>query len=97
MDRDDPFAARGHDGLDELVVGVLVAAIDQLAKAEVTIGPFVVDAGKVQWSDRVVRRTDDVEAAKPSAGMFDSVRRFRRGYNALFAIIGLDAISTLFS
>lgn len=27
---------------------------------------------------------------------FESVRRFRRGYNALFAVIGLDVISTLF-
>src|SRR5258708_7943125 len=64
----DAFAARGDDGLDELVVGVLVAAIHELGDRIEAIGPLVVDAGKIERAERIVRRTDEKEPAEPPRG-----------------------------
>src|SRR5262245_20462584 len=46
--RGDPIRAGGDDGLDELAVGVLVAAIDELRDEEPPIGAFVVHAAEVE-------------------------------------------------
>ena len=73
LDRDDPLAAGGDDRLDELVVGVLVAAIDELAEAVVAIGPLVVDAGEIErrrrgcGPGRITKRPAKRPAARSSA------------------------------
>src|SRR5919204_2658652 len=58
-----PFAARAHEGLDELVMGVLVPAAHQLGGRWAAIGSIVVPAGKIKWPDGIVRRTNREDPA----------------------------------
>ena len=61
------LAARADHRLDELVVGVLVAAIISSASGCRAVRPLVVAAGEVERADRVVRGPDDEEAGDPAA------------------------------
>src|SRR5262249_57818135 len=54
----DPVRAGRDDGVDELAVGVLVAAVHELGDGEPPIGPLVVHAAKVERPARIVSRTD---------------------------------------
>ena len=54
----EPFPARGHDRIDELTVGVLVAAIDQLVEALVAVRPRVESPPPIERADRVVGGSD---------------------------------------
>ena len=73
MDCRDPLAARADDRLDELAVGILVAAVEQLAQRVRAIGPFVVDAGEIERPQRIVRRTNDEQASEAASELFQAV------------------------
>ena len=55
-------AARADDRLDELVVGVLVAAAHQLGERLPAVGSIVEAAGEIERADRVVRGPDREDA-----------------------------------
>ena len=82
MDCLEEIAARRDDRLDELPVGVLVAAIDELREPVDAIGSLVVDALEIEWTERIVRRPDDEEAGEPAAPVLERVAHpggFERG------------------
>src|SRR6185295_8479758 len=54
----DPLATRTNDGLDELMVGVFVAAVDQFPESLTAMRSIVERAAKIKRPDRVVRRPD---------------------------------------
>src|SRR5512138_263077 len=54
----DPLATRTNHGLDELTVGVFVAAVDQFPESQTTVRSIVERAAKIKRPDRVVRRPD---------------------------------------
>ena len=77
-----PFAAGAADWLDELPIGVFIAAIDQFGQRLGAIRPFVVDAGEIKRSKRIVRRANDEQAGKAAIELFQRVAqagRFKRG------------------
>ena len=81
LDRFDALAARGDDRFDELVVGVLVTAIDQFGEGVLPIGSLVVDAREVEGAERVVRGADEEEtgeAARRALQGIAQVRGFER-------------------
>jgi 4-hydroxybenzoate polyprenyltransferase len=68
-------------------VYLFLLALAHIVPARLAPAVLVLCPLHLHWAIQVLR-----------AGLsFDSVRRFRRGYNVLFAVIGLAAISTLFS
>ena len=71
-----PLAA--DDRLDELVVGILVAAAHQLGQAWPPVGSIVEPAVEVERADRIVRRPDDVEPRTRLAGELRGVADGRR-------------------
>ena len=60
-----PLAARADHRLDELVVGIFVAAAHQLGERLPAIGPIVEAAGEVERADRIVRGPNR-ENARPA-------------------------------
>src|SRR5207245_9665755 len=58
VDASDAVARGTHDRLDELMIGILVAAIHQLAEALRTVGSIVEAAGEIERPNRVVRGPD---------------------------------------
>src|SRR5574339_887984 len=81
LDRGNPIATGGDDRLDELTVGVLVAAIDEFREAEMTIRPFVVDALEIERANGIVRGADEkhaVESARRALERVTQSRGFKR-------------------
>jgi hypothetical protein len=54
LDCFEQIAAGRHYGLDELAVGVLVAAIDELGEGVNTVRAFVVDAVEIEGPEGIV-------------------------------------------
>src|SRR5258708_1997621 len=73
LDRFDSLAAGGDDRLDELVVGVLVAAVDELRDAVPAIGSFVVDSREIESAQAGVRRSGQRDAGEFPAGALPRV------------------------
>ena len=63
--------------LDELTVGILVAAIHQFAQCLYAIGPFVVDPLEIESAERVMFRADDEEGSEASGELFLDVAKRR--------------------
>jgi len=73
----DPLSASADDRLDELAVGVLVAAIDELAERLPPIGSFIVNAGKIQRPERIVCGADDEETGESALELFEHIAQAR--------------------
>ena len=73
MDCLEEIAARRDDWLDELPVGVLVAAIDELGEPVDPVGSLVVDALEIERTKWIVRRPDDEEAKEPTAPVLERI------------------------
>ena len=73
LDRFDAVSGRCDDRLDELAVGILVSAIDELRDRVDTVRSLVIDAGKVERTDRIVHRPNHEEPGESSGGVFDDV------------------------
>ena len=61
LDCFEEIAARRDDRLDELAVGILVAAVDELGERVDAIGAFVVDAVEIERPERIVGGPHDEE------------------------------------
>src|SRR3954451_10699273 len=66
LDCFDALAAGRQDRVDELVIGVLVAAIDELGDAVMAVRALVVDAREVERAERIMGGTDQVQAGRPT-------------------------------
>src|SRR5699024_10754919 len=69
----DPLATGADDRLDELPVGVFVAAIEQLGQGLHAVRSLVADAGEIERAERVVRRTDDEEPGDPAVEVLERI------------------------
>src|SRR5688572_18254269 len=77
LDRFDAIAAGADDRLDELAVGILVAAIDELCDGMNAIRPFVEDAAEVERPQGIVDGTNHVEAGNAPREMLEGVAQTR--------------------
>ena len=75
LDCFDALAAGADHRLDELAVGISVAAIDELRQRQRAIGSFVVDAGEIERTDRIVRRPDDEEPGEAAVELLQDVAK----------------------
>ena len=75
MDCFDALAAGADHRLDELAVGVAVAAIGELRQRQRAIGSFVVDAAEVERTDRIVPRADDEEPGEAAIELLQYVAK----------------------
>src|SRR5438067_5437601 len=72
------LAAGADDGLDELMVGVLVAALHQLLRRMAPVGGIIIRAGEIERANRIVRRTNHVERIEAQQRMVHGVAQRRR-------------------
>src|SRR5258708_3972022 len=68
LDRFDALAAGGDHRLDELVIGVLVAPIDQLRDGVHAIRTLVVDTREIERSQWIVPGADEKESGESPTG-----------------------------
>ena len=73
-----PLAAGADDRLDELAVGILVAAIDELAERLSPVGSFIVHPSEIQRPERIVRGADDEETGEATLELFEHIAQARR-------------------
>ena len=72
--------ARGaKERLDELAVGILVAAFHELLEGLDAIRLLVIRPGQVEWPDRVMRWANHVQTLKSMMQVTDRIRQ-RRGF-----------------
>src|SRR5436853_7478989 len=72
------LAAGADDGLDELMVGVLVAALHQLLRRMAPVGGIIIRAGEIERANRIVRRTNHVERIEAQQRMDNLIAQLRR-------------------
>ena len=69
----NPLAAGTDDGLDELAVGVFVAAIHELRERLDAIRALIVHTREIKRAKRVVSRTNDKQPGKPPVALIEQV------------------------
>src|SRR6266545_461447 len=67
------LATGADDGLDELAVRVLVAAIDELRERVHPVGSLIVHAGEIERTQRIVRWTNHEESREPAGEVLEDV------------------------
>src|SRR6185503_11090867 len=60
------LSAGTDDGFDELSIRILVSAIDEFHERLTPVGSLVVNAGKVQRTERIVHRANHEEPGEPA-------------------------------
>ena len=82
LDRFGGLGAGADDGLDELAVGVFIAAVDELGERLRSVGTLVVDPAEVQGGEREMRGTNDERRGEALARLRQCVSQrggFERG------------------
>src|SRR5258708_35090306 len=69
----DALAAGRDHRLDELVIGVLIAAIDELRDGVEPVRTLVVNTREIERAQRVVRGADEEEPGESSAGALQRI------------------------
>src|SRR5262245_52145399 len=67
------FSARAYHRLDELPIGVLIRAFDELGQMLSSVRGFVVRALDIIGTDRIVPRLDDIERIEMHAHRLETI------------------------
>src|SRR3954469_22141087 len=68
-----PLTAGADDRFDELTIRVLIPAIDQLGQRLGSIRSLVVGAREVEWTERVMCRTNHEQTSKAAIELFECI------------------------